>query len=211
MSAFETWLSGKLQELETDEGVFLPYIVSILEGEDETEEEKKEGLTGILADCLDNEEAIEAVLNDIMDNWKNLSSNGESNKEVVEEVKKLDITAKMHEITQERLANSKVKTKEMTEEEKKIKEAVLNSMQNGAKSDDEEEDAEAGDLGPANTNAAQVQQVLVILHNNHHACQGKYIRKEQLTQALNCSCISEWIRAIYWGIYNENNRKCTSI
>jgi len=64
----------------------------------------------------------------------------------------------MHEITQERLANSKVKTKEMTEEEKKIKEAVLNSMQNGAKSDDEEEDAEAGDLGPANTNAAQVQQ-----------------------------------------------------
>ena len=108
----------------------------------------------------------------------------------------------MHEITQERLANSKVKTKEMTEEEKKIKEAVLNSMQNGAKSDDEEEDAEAGDLGPANTNAAQVQQVLVILHNNHHACQGKYIRKEQLTQALNCSCISEWIRAIYWGIYN---------
>ncbi len=202
MSAFETWLSGKLQELETDEGVFLPYIVSILESEDETEEEKKEGLTGILADCLDNEEAIEAVLNDIMDNWKNLSSNGESNKEVVEEVKKLDITAKMHEITQERLANSKVKTKEMTEEEKKIKEAVLNSMQNGAKSDDEEEDAEAGDLGPANTNAAQVQQVLVILHNNHHACQGKYIRKEQLTQALNCSCISEWIRAIYWGIYN---------
>ena len=202
MSAFETWLSGKLQELETDEGVFLPYIVSILESEDETEEEKKEGLTGILADCLDNEEAIEAVLNDIMDNWKNLSSNGESNKEVVEEVKKLDITAKMHEITQERLANSKVKTKEMTEEEKKIKEAVLNSMQNGAKSDDEEEDAEAGDLGPANTNAAQVQQVLVILHNNHPACQGKYIRKEQLTQALNCSCISEWIRAIYWGIYN---------
>ena len=200
MSAFETWLSGKLQELETDEGVFLPYIVSILESEDETEEEKKEGLTGILADCLDNEEAIEAVLNDIMDNWKNLSSNGESNKEVVEEVKKLDITAKMHEITQERLANSKVKTKEMTEEEKKIKEAVLNSMQNGAKSDDEEEDAEAGDLGPANTNAAQVQQVLVILHNNHHACQGKYIRKEQLTQALNCSCISEWIRAKYWGI-----------
>ena len=68
MSAFETWLSGKLQELETDEGVFLPYIVSILESEDETEEEKKEGLTGILADCLDNDEAIEAVLNDIMDN-----------------------------------------------------------------------------------------------------------------------------------------------
>ena len=159
MSAFETWLSGKLQELETDESVFLPYIVSILESEDETEEEKREGLTGILADCLDSEEAIEAVLNDIIDNWKNLSSKGGSVAEVVEEVKKLDITAKMHEITQERLANSKVKTKEMTAEEKKIKEAVLNSMKNGAKCDDEGEDEEAGDLGPANTNAAQVQQV----------------------------------------------------
>ena len=168
MSAFETWLSGKLQELETDEGVFLPYIVSILESEDETEEEKREGLTGILADCLDNEEAIEAVLNDIIDNWKNLSSKGDSVTEVAEEVKQLDITAKMHEITQERLANSKVKTKEMTEEEKKIKAAVLNSMQNGAKSDDEEEGAEAGDLGPANTNAAQVQQVCIPIHDHYH-------------------------------------------
>ena len=159
MSEFETWLAGKLQELETDEGVFLPYIVSILESEDETEEEKREGLTGILADCLDNEEAIEAVFAEIIESWKKFSLKGDSVTEVAEDVQKLDITAKMHEITQERLANSKVKTKELTEEEKRVKEAVLNSMRNGGKSDDEEEDGEAGDLGPANTNAAQVQQV----------------------------------------------------
>ena len=159
MSEFETWLAGKLQELETDEGVFLPYIVSILESEDETEEEKREGLTGILADCLDNEEAIEAVLKEIIESWRKFSLKGDSVTEVAEDVQKLDITAKMHEITQERLANSKVKTKELTEEEKRVKEAVLNSMRNGGKSDDEEEDGEAGDLGPANTNAAQVQQV----------------------------------------------------
>ena len=35
--------------------MFHPYIISILEGEDESEDEKKEGLTGILADCLDNQ------------------------------------------------------------------------------------------------------------------------------------------------------------
>jgi len=42
MSDFTGWLGGRLAELNTDESVFLPYILSILEGEDETEEEKCE-------------------------------------------------------------------------------------------------------------------------------------------------------------------------
>ena len=35
MSEFEVWLAEKLRDLNTDEGVFLPYILSILEGEEE--------------------------------------------------------------------------------------------------------------------------------------------------------------------------------
>ena len=160
MSEFESWLSGKLQELQTDEGVFLPYIVSILETEDETEEEKREGLTGILADCLDNEEAIEAALNDILNHWKKLSINCFGAGDIVEEVQKLDITEKMHAITQDKIASSKVRKVEKTEEEKKIKEAIMNSFKTNAQSDDEG-DEKGSDLGPTNTNAESVQQVVI--------------------------------------------------
>lgn len=45
---FDSWLSSKLQELKTDEGVFGSYIKGILEG-DETDDEKTEALEGILA------------------------------------------------------------------------------------------------------------------------------------------------------------------
>lgn len=48
VNSFDSWLSEKLQALNTDEGVFGSYIKGILEG-DETEDEKMEALEGILA------------------------------------------------------------------------------------------------------------------------------------------------------------------
>lgn len=47
-SSFDSWLSKKLQVLNTDESVFGSYIKGILEG-DETEDEKTEALESILA------------------------------------------------------------------------------------------------------------------------------------------------------------------
>ena len=70
MTQFESWLSQKLQELKTDEGVFLPYILGILQGDEETEEEKAEGITGLLADVLDDEAAIEKTLQEILLAWR---------------------------------------------------------------------------------------------------------------------------------------------
>lgn len=46
---FESWLSFKLKELNTDENVFGSYIKGILDGE-ETLEEKTEALEGILTE-----------------------------------------------------------------------------------------------------------------------------------------------------------------
>lgn len=46
-NSFDDWLSKKLQDLKTDEGIFGSYIKGILQG-DETEEEKIEALEGIL-------------------------------------------------------------------------------------------------------------------------------------------------------------------
>lgn len=49
VESFAAWLGFKLQALNTDESVFGSYITAILEG-DETDEEKVEGLDGILAE-----------------------------------------------------------------------------------------------------------------------------------------------------------------
>ena len=92
MSEFETWLTKKLQDLNTDETVFLPYIVSILEGEDESQEEKNEGLTGLLSDILDNEAAIEKALNEILLKWKNCEKLSDNVAE--SDTAKIDITEK---------------------------------------------------------------------------------------------------------------------
>lgn len=47
-NSFDLWLSEKLRELNTDEGVFGTYIKGILES-DESEDEKTEALESILA------------------------------------------------------------------------------------------------------------------------------------------------------------------
>lgn len=49
MSEFQTWLNDQLRQLNTDESVFGAYIIGILEGDEETQEEKIEALEGILS------------------------------------------------------------------------------------------------------------------------------------------------------------------
>lgn len=49
MSEFQTWLNDQLRLLNTDESVFGAYIIGILEGEEETQDEKIEALEGILS------------------------------------------------------------------------------------------------------------------------------------------------------------------
>merc|ERR1712126_773557 len=115
------------------------------------------GLTGLLSDILDNEAAIEKALNEILLKWKNCEKLSES---VVEpDADKLDITEKMHQITQEKLANFTISKVEKTEEEKRLKEAILHGYaEGGSGSSDEDEEGGPVDLGPANTNAADVQK-----------------------------------------------------
>lgn len=50
-SSFSKWLKQKMLELNTDENIFGSYIMGILEG-DETLEEKREALEGILSEII---------------------------------------------------------------------------------------------------------------------------------------------------------------
>merc|ERR1711862_100973 len=123
----------------------------------ESQEEKNEGLTGLLSDILDNEAAIEKALNEILLKWKNCEKLSESVADP--DTAKIDITEKMHQITQEKLANFTISKVEKTEEEKRLKEAILHGYaEGGSGSSDEDEEGGPVDLGPANTNAADVQK-----------------------------------------------------
>jgi len=160
MTPFEEWLTKKLQELNTDEGVFLPYIVGILEGVDESEDEKSEGITALLADVLDDEAAIEKTLNEILAKWKDGTETRPASVETVTaEVSRLDITQQMHLITQEKISTFKTNKTEKTEEEKKIKAAILCGFSAGVEGSDDDEDVGKRDVGlVSNSNAESVQK-----------------------------------------------------
>ena len=175
MTQFEEWLTKKLQELNTDEGVFLPYIVDILDGEEESEDEKREGIVGLLADVLEDEAAIEKTLNEILVKWRESHSGSSSVETVVEEVSKLDITHQMHVITQEKIATSKINKTEKTEEVKKVKAAILSGYSGEADSDESEGDDDKGLV--SNSNAESVQKV---------SCQCISVRLTKF-ESYNCS------------------------
>ena len=158
MTQFEEWLTMKLQELNTDETVFLPYIVGILEGDEETEEEKKEGIVGLLSDVLDDEAAIEETLNEIFVKWKESSESCQASVDTVtEDVSKLDITRQMQLITQEKIATHRVNKTEKTEEEKKVKAAILSGYSGETEEDGENGDSDRGLV--SNSNAEAVHKV----------------------------------------------------
>lgn len=47
---FESWISSKLQSLNVDDEVFGNYIISLLDTEDTSREEKIEAISGILVE-----------------------------------------------------------------------------------------------------------------------------------------------------------------
>jgi len=160
---FSLWLGKKLTELGTDESVFGPYIVSILEGEDETAEEKEEGIEGILSDVLDDENVIKATLTQILEQWSKAKTAKEDEKVVKKiDLDKMDLVEKMSQITQEKLATyTPKKQEEQTEEQKRIKEAILQGYSeapDGSETESGEDDGDGGGGLAANNNAASIQQ-----------------------------------------------------
>ncbi|XP_031840236.1 coiled-coil domain-containing protein 43 [Nomia melanderi] len=156
-NSFDCWLSSKLQALNTDEGVFGSYIKGILEG-DETEDEKTEALEGILAGITDDN--ISNHVTEILSAWAKWLpvQDIDASKEPMEDV---DVRlAKMLE--SQSLPTTTQKS--YTEEERRIREAILAqysqmSEEEQSDGDGEENGANGGDCGiEKNTNAAAIIQ-----------------------------------------------------
>lgn len=102
---------------------------------------------GILSDVLDSEEQIQATLATILERWRRSRE-----EEVEEEVRRataalgrVDLVAQMAQITQEKIATYVPPPKEaMSDEKKKIKEAILQGYSEFADGSEEESEEESG-------------------------------------------------------------------
>ncbi|XP_054282443.1 coiled-coil domain-containing protein 43 [Macrosteles quadrilineatus] len=155
---FESWLGFKLKELNTDEGVFGSYIKGILEG-DETIEEKTEALEGILSEITETD--IPFHCQEILDRWKACQLNIASNK-VSTPTPMENVEEKLAKLMESNVRPTTVQ-RSYTEEERKIREAILAQYSQTSDQESGEEDDGGGNEGKENglfknTNAQSVHQ-----------------------------------------------------
>ncbi|KAI4472432.1 hypothetical protein M0802_016829 [Mischocyttarus mexicanus] len=165
-NSFDTWLSKKLQELNTDEGVFGSYIKGILEG-DETEDEKIEALESILAGITVRTTRIEDNISkhvaEILSAWAEWLPK--------EAVASSNIPAEDVDVRLARMLESQslptTTQKSYTEEERRIREAILAQYSQMSDEEDSEGDGEEEGAGGGkeigiekNLNAANIVQQL---------------------------------------------------
>ncbi|KAM6957641.1 coiled-coil domain-containing protein 43 [Aplochiton taeniatus] len=113
---FENWLNDRLDSLEVDREVYGAYILGVLQ-EEETDEEKGDALQGILSAFLE-EDTLEDVCCQIIKHWtESCASSKENNKGDSEVLAIASLIEKQAQIV--------VKPKEVSEESKKRKEALL--------------------------------------------------------------------------------------
>lgn len=138
-----------MRSLKTDEGVFGSYISGILESEDSVDE-KKDALEGILSEIVEKD--ISTHIDEIIEKWESCRPKEETPKPVT------DVDVRLAKLLESQ-APATTTRREYTEEEKKIREAILSQY---SQLSDNEEDVvqEEEAVGPdlvKNTNAADVQ------------------------------------------------------
>lgn len=137
---FSSWLNKKLRDLEIDECVFGSYITGILDG-DESQEEKTDALEGILSEILVTDNDIAQIRSDIMEMWSKLRL---PQSEVTRGMCSQDVDIHLARLLESQSLKTP-KQKQYTEEEKKIREAIL-SQYSQMTDDEDEGDNEQGEV-----------------------------------------------------------------
>ncbi|XP_059479825.1 coiled-coil domain-containing protein 43 [Neocloeon triangulifer] len=136
---FDSWLIVKLKALNTDETVFSSYIKGILEG-DETEEEKNESLEEILSEIT--ESRISSLREEILQRWQTFSSQKQEEQEAAAAQNKPEDVDERLVRLMESQAKSTIPVRNYTDEERRLKEAILSQYGHVADQEDEEEEEE---------------------------------------------------------------------
>uniref|UniRef100_A0A8C6JHE5 Coiled-coil domain-containing protein 43 n=1 Tax=Melopsittacus undulatus TaxID=13146 RepID=A0A8C6JHE5_MELUD len=112
---FEAWLAARLEALGLDRAVYGAYIQGLLR-EEESDEERLEALRGVLAACLE-EDLLHDVCREVVEKW--------SESQVVDATEKKADEIQAIASMMEKQAKIVVKPKEVSQEEKQRKAALL--------------------------------------------------------------------------------------
>ncbi|XP_028842986.1 coiled-coil domain-containing protein 43 isoform X1 [Denticeps clupeoides] len=128
---FENWLNQRLDALEIDKDVYGTYILGVLQ-EEEADEEKRDALQGILSAFLEDDH-LEDVCKQIIGQWTEHCSKSATPKKAEAEVQAIASLI-------EKQAQMVVKQKEVTDQERERKQALLAQYANVTDEEDDGED-----------------------------------------------------------------------
>ncbi|XP_051988104.1 coiled-coil domain-containing protein 43 isoform X2 [Xyrauchen texanus] len=157
---FENWLNDQLDSLEVDREVYGVYILGVLQ-EEENDEEKKDALQGILSAFLE-EDTLEEVCQQILKQWTECGSRSKvKGNQANDEVQAI---ASMIE----KQAQIVVKQKEVSEDARKRKEALLAQYANVTDVEDEEEEEQTPVAIPSEKSLFKNTNVEDVLNRRKH-------------------------------------------
>ncbi|XP_075631022.1 coiled-coil domain-containing protein 43 [Balearica regulorum gibbericeps] len=127
---FSAWLAGRLEALGLDRAVYGAYIQGLLR-EEESDEERLEALRGVLAACLE-EDLLNDVCREVVEKW--------SESQIVDTKEKKEDEIQAIASMMEKQAKIVVKPKEVSQEEKQRKAALLAQYANVTDEEDGEDE-----------------------------------------------------------------------
>ncbi|XP_063210312.1 coiled-coil domain-containing protein 43 isoform X2 [Chroicocephalus ridibundus] len=127
---FAAWLAARLEALGLDRAVYGAYIEGLLRGE-ESDEERLEALRGVLAACLE-EDLLNDVCREVVEKW--------SESQIVDAKEKKEDELQAIASMMEKQARIVVKPKEVSQEEKQRKAALLAQYANVTDEEDGEDE-----------------------------------------------------------------------
>ncbi|XP_054657682.1 coiled-coil domain-containing protein 43 [Grus americana] len=127
---FAAWLAGRLEALGLDRAVYGAYIQGLLR-EEESDEERLEALRGVLAACLE-EDLLNDVCREVVEKW--------SESQIVDTKEKKEDEIQAIASMMEKQAKIVVKPKEVSQEEKQRKAALLAQYANVTDEEDGEDE-----------------------------------------------------------------------
>ncbi|KAM8989009.1 coiled-coil domain-containing protein 43 [Ara ararauna] len=127
---FAAWLAARLEALGLDRAVYGAYIQGLLR-EEESDEERLEALRGVLAACLE-EDLLHDVCREVVEKW--------SESQIVDATEKKADEIQAIASMMEKQAKIVVKPKEVSQEEKQRKAALLAQYANVTDEEDGEDE-----------------------------------------------------------------------
>ncbi|KAM9267210.1 coiled-coil domain-containing protein 43 isoform 1-T1 [Morus bassanus] len=127
---FAAWLAARLEALGLDRAVYGAYIEGLLR-EEESDEERLEAMRGVLAACLE-EDLLNDVCREVVEKW--------SESQIVDAKEKKEDEIQAIASMMEKQAKIVVKPKEISQEEKQRKAALLAQYANVTDEEDGEDE-----------------------------------------------------------------------